>query len=64
MTQRELVKTLALLGMTRMGFAVIIGVNYTTVRDWCAGRSRIPGAVVVLLHLMLDTKTGVKDLRS
>jgi DNA-binding transcriptional regulator YiaG len=63
MTPRQLNIALVKLGMTQMGFAKIIGVADTTVRDWVGGRTRIPGAVAALLNLMLDTKSTAEDLR-
>jgi DNA-binding transcriptional regulator YiaG len=63
MTPRQLNKALTQLGMTQMGFARAIAVNDTTVRDWVGGRARIPGPVIALINLMIDTKKTAEDLR-
>jgi plasmid maintenance system antidote protein VapI len=64
MTPRQLNKTLAMVGLTQMGFARLIQRNERTVRDWTGGRRDVPVEIALLLNLMLDTKTDAKDLRA
>lgn len=64
MTAKQFTKALTLLGITQQGFADVIKHNDRTVRSWVSGRLEVPVSIAMLLNLMSDTKSGVKDLRS
>jgi DNA-binding transcriptional regulator YiaG len=63
MTSSQFNKALMALGLTQKMLSDALKINDRTVRSWVGGRSAVPNTVAALLHLMIDTKTNVEDLR-
>ena len=58
MTPEQLKKARFSLGYGVPDLAVALETPLTTVRDWEAGRARIPGAVHVAVSLLLEKSAG------
>jgi DNA-binding transcriptional regulator YiaG len=63
MTPKQFARALLSLGLMQITLARALHVNERTVRDWKSGATPVPTAVAALLNLMIDTKSGIKDLR-
>jgi DNA-binding transcriptional regulator YiaG len=65
MTHTEFKAALADLGYSQEGFAVLVGYSKRTGQKWALNETRIPGAVAILMRLMLarpEIKPVIEDL--
>lgn len=63
MTPRQFNIALGLIGSSQLAFAKVIKVNARTIRRWALGEAEVPTAVAMLLNLMLETQSTVKELK-
>jgi DNA-binding transcriptional regulator YiaG len=63
MTSSQFNKALTILGLTQKALSDALEINERTVRNWVGGRSAVPTTIAALLHLMIDTKSGIEALR-
>ncbi|MEP6887241.1 MAG: hypothetical protein ABI945_02860 [Nitrospirales bacterium] len=57
MTPEELKLSLKTLRLSQLQLARCISVSRAAVKKWCQGRARIPGPAVLIIKLMLESRT-------
>jgi DNA-binding transcriptional regulator YiaG len=65
MTKEEFKRGIDRIGYSQEGFARLVGASPRTGQKWALGETRIPGAVAILLRLMLarpEIKPVIEDI--
>lgn len=64
MTAKQFQSAIDRLGLSQVGAARLFGADPRTARRWALGERSVPGAVVILLRLMLAGKITADDIES
>jgi hypothetical protein len=62
MTSKQFIRALEQLELSQLGAGRMLGYDGRTVRNWIAGKARIPAGVGKLVNLALAGKLKVEDI--